>query len=174
MYLRQPDGGRFFTGYKKLTTSVHSRWELEKKRWVHLPWHVGHESGVSHQVRSYSCLKDILCKKIMCLCYLSLGKVMSEGEIRELEKNRKVHSLRHGPMTARRREIFDLRQKVADVWPWSVRVGQEKVSPLTMICTYDGQTSSDFWPQTNNCRRLAVVGQKGRLGSWRRIGESTN
>ena len=56
---------------------------------------------------------------------------------------------------------------------WAVREGEEKVSPPTMTWTYDGQTSTDFWPKTKSHRRLAVVGQKGRLESGRRIGEST-
>ena len=46
----------------------------------------------------------------------------SEWEIREWEKNRWVHLIWHVPMTARRRPIFDRRQKVADVWPWSIIV----------------------------------------------------
>ncbi len=36
---------------------------------------------------------------------------------------------------------------------------------------YDGQTLADFCPETKNCRRLVVGGQKGRLESGRRKGE---
>ena len=32
------------------------------------------------QVRSYSCFQDILCKKFMCLCDVSVGKVMCTYE----------------------------------------------------------------------------------------------
>ena len=78
-----------------------------------------------------------------------------------------------GPMMARRRPIFDPRQKVADICPWSVRVWEEKVSPLTVTCTYDGQTLADFWPGTKSCRRLAVVGKNGKVECRIRIGEST-
>ena len=77
---------------------------------------------------------------------------------------RNVHLQWRVPMTARPQLIFDPRQKVADVCPWWVSV---RVSPLTMKCTYDGQTSADFWPETKSCQRLAVVGQKGRLESGR-------
>ena len=33
-----------------------------------------------HDILSYSCLHDILCKKIMCLCDVSVGKVMCTYE----------------------------------------------------------------------------------------------
>ena len=53
----------------------------------------------------------------------------------EEEKKRWVHLPWRGPTTARRHPIFDRRKKVADVWPWSVRRGEEKVSPPTMTWT---------------------------------------
>ena len=50
------------------------------------------------------------------------------------------------PTTARRRPIFDPKQKVADVCPWSVKSGIRKGESTyyDVYLPYDGLTSADF------------------------------
>ena len=76
---RWSDVGRFLTGDKKLPTSGRGQSEGLMR--------VGEEKGelamrveYHMQVRSYSCFQDILCKKFMCLCDVSVGKVMCTYE----------------------------------------------------------------------------------------------
>ena len=42
-----------------------------------------------------------------------------------------------------------------------MRLGEEKAESTYHDVSYDGQTSADYLPKTKNCRRLALVGEKG-------------
>ena len=54
---------------------------------------------------------------------------------------------------------FLTRDKKADVWPWSVRRGEEKVSPPTMTCKKGESTYHDLYLRRPDIDRF-LTGEK--------------